>query len=168
MSEQPPPQPQWSPPPPSQAGWGMGGAMPPQRPMGVTLGSIYLIVMGVLWTLGGAACAIGGGAIGGINVPEMPGIGGAIGGALLVVGIIALLLGILQIAAGAGAMSGKNWARVTGIIVASIAAILFLLGGITSLGQDASSGVVTLVIGALYALTAFVLIQAGPYFAFRR
>jgi len=168
MSEQPPPQPQWSPPPPPQAGWGMGGQMPPQRPMGVTLGSIYLIVMGVLFSLGGAACAIGGGAIGGLDIPELPGVGGAIGGALLVGGIIVLVLGILQIAAGAGALGGKGWGRLLGIILAALFGLGALFSGVTAVSVDAGSAVVPLVIGALYALTAFVLIQAGPYFAFRR
>lgn len=171
-AQQPPPpaEPGWAPPPSQpQGGWGPGNLGAPQRPTGVTLGSIFLIVMGVLWLLGGAACAIGGGAIGGINVPEMPGgLAGALGGALLVFGIIALAIGILQIAAGAGAMAGKGWGRVIGMIVSIVAAIIFLLGGLSALGEDAGSAIFTLLVGVLYALTAWVLIKAGPYFAYRR
>ena len=49
--QQPPPpqQPQWSPPPQQPMGWGGPGyGGPPPRPTGVTLASIFLIVMGVL------------------------------------------------------------------------------------------------------------------------
>lgn len=167
--QQSPQQPGWAPPPQQQQGWGQSGySAPPPRPTGVTLASIFLIIMGVLWALGGAACSIGGGAIGGMDFQQFEGLGGAIGGALLVAGIIGIVIGIAQILAGAGALSGKGWARVTGIIVAAVAAVLLILGGLSGLGEDAASGVVTLVIGVLYALAAWAFIQAGPYFAYRR
>jgi hypothetical protein len=136
--------------------------------MGVTLGSIYLIVMGVLFALGGAACGILGSAAS--QIPDTGGLGGLIGGSLLVFGLIAIVLGILQIAAGAGALGGKGWARWTGIIVSAILAVLLVLGAVSSLGvaDGMTSALTSLVIGALYALTAWAFIQASAFFAARR
>ena len=49
-------QPQWTPPPQQPTGWGGPSyGAPPPRPTGVTLAGIFLIVMGVLYALGGAA-----------------------------------------------------------------------------------------------------------------
>ncbi len=163
-------QPQWSPPPQQPAGWGApgyGGA--PPRPTGVTLASIYLIVMGVLLVLGGAACGLAGGALFGVGSgTDATGVFGVFAGIAVVAGLIAAVLGILQIAAGAGAMGGKGWGRWIGIILSVIFAILFILGGLSALGDTASSGVVSLVIGVLYALCAWAYIQANAYFSFRR
>jgi hypothetical protein len=138
--------------------------------LGVTLAGIFLIIMGVLFLLGGAACAVGGGAIGGMDFPEVPGLSGALGGALVVGGIIALALGVVQIAAGAGGFGGKGWARWTGIILSIILAFFLILGGVSSMGarDGAGGGILTLVIGVLYALSAWAFIQAGPWFAWRR
>ena len=169
--QQPPQQPQWTPPPQQPMGWGGPGyAAPPPRPLGVTLGSIWLIVGGILFLLGGAACAVGGGAIGGLTFNQVPGLSGAIGGALLVAGIIAIVLGIAQIAAGAGGLGGRGWARWTGIIVSVILAFFLILGGVSSMGarEGAGGGITSLVIGVLYALTAWGFIQSGNWFAWRR
>ena len=130
-------QPQWSPPPQQPTGWGApgyGGA--PPRPTGVTLASIYLIVMGVLLVLGGAACGLAGGALFGVGSGvDTSGVFGALAGIAVVAGLIAAVLGILQIAAGAGAMGGKGWGRWIGIILSVIFAILFILGGLSALGR---------------------------------
>ena len=98
------------------------------------------------------------------------GVGGFLGGSLLVISLIALLIGILQIAAGVGSLGGKGWGRWTGIIISVILAILLILGGVSSLGvsNGMTSGVTTLVLGVIYALSAWALIQAGSFFAFRR
>lgn len=162
--------PQWAPPPQQPMGWGGGGMAPMARPTGVTLGAIYLIVMGVLFALGGAACGLLGGAlVGGVGTGDASGLFGALAGMAFVAGLIALILGILQIAAGAGALSGKGWARWTGIILSVLFAVLMILSGITSLGapDGTTSAIVSLVIGALYALTAWAFIQATAWFARR-
>lgn len=161
-------QPQWTPPPQQPAGWGgpgYGGA--PVRPTGVTLASIYLIVMGVLFALGGAACGILGGGVS--QIGDTSGLGGIIGGSLLVIGLIALVLGILQIAAGAGAMGGKGWARWTGIVISAILAVLLLLSAITTFGAEngMTSAITSLVIGVLYAGTAWAYVKASAFFGAR-
>lgn len=180
---QPPSQPQWTPPPPSQTpsepqwtpppqqptGWGGPGyAGPPVRPTGVTLASIFLIVMGVLTGLLGG-CATLGGALVSSQDFQLPGLG-AMGAFVAGLGIFILILGILSIVAGAGALGGKSWGRWTGIVISVIMAILLVLGGITSFAarDGAVGGISSLVVGVLYALSAWALIQASAYFAARR
>jgi hypothetical protein len=165
-------QPQWSPPPQQPMGWGGPGyGGPPPRPTGVTLASIYLIVMGVLTSLVGACATIGGAAFGQIGTgTTSSGAFGALGAFLAGLGIVILILGILGIVAGAGSLGGKSWGRWTGIIISVIFAILLILGGLTTFTQTngATSGIGSLVVGVLYALCAWALIQAGSFFAARR
>jgi hypothetical protein len=165
-------QPQWSPPPQQPTGWGgpgYGGA--PVRPTGVTLASIYLIVMGVLTSLLGGCAAVGGAAFGQLGSgTDYASAFGGFGALLAGLGIFILLLGILGIVAGAGALGGKSWGRWIGIIISIIFAILFILGGVGSVtARDGmGTGIVTLVLGVAYALTAWALIQANAFFSFRR
>ena len=165
-------QPQWSPPPQQPTGWGGPGyGGPPVRPTGVTLASIYLIVMGVLISLVGACATIGGAAFGQIGSgTTSSGPFGALGAVLAGIGIFILILGIVSIVAGAGALGGKGWARWTGIVISVIFAILLVLGGITTITapNGTTSGIGSLVVGVLYALTAWALIQASAFFAARR
>jgi hypothetical protein len=171
---QPPgaPQPQWTPPPQQPMGWGGPGyGGPPPRPTGVTLASIFLIVMGVLTSLAGGCAALGGAAFSQVGTgTDSSGAFGALGAFLAGLGIVILILGVLGIVAGAGALGGKGWGRWTGIIISVLFAILLILGGVSSFStrDGASGGVISLVIGVLYALTAWALIQAGPFFAWRR
>ena len=168
-------QPQWSPPPQQPMGWGGPGyGGPAPRPTGVTLGAIYLIVMGVLLALAGAACGLLGGAASGGAGQDPSGLLGFFGGALLIGGIIILVLGILSIAAGAGALGGSGWARWLGVIVSIVFVVfgaLAVLGSLGSLNRPGSGGVTslvfTLVITIGYALTAWAFIQASAWFARR-
>ncbi|HEY7599230.1 MAG TPA: hypothetical protein VH741_04815 [Candidatus Limnocylindrales bacterium] len=144
---------------------------PVERPMGVTLGSIYLIVMGVLTSLLGGCAAIGGAAFGQLGAgTDASGPFGALGALLAGLGIVILVLGIVGIVAGAGALSGRGWARWTGIILSAIFAVLLILGGVSSLGAQngMTSALVSLVLGVLYALTAWAFVQATAFFAARR
>jgi hypothetical protein len=173
--DQTPSQPQWTPPPQQPTGWGTPGyGGPPPRPTGVTLAAIYLIVMGVLLALGGAACGLLGGAVGTIDPGQTGGNPFAVfGGIIAVMGIVVLVLGILSIAAGAGALGGKGWARWTGVVVSVLMVLLGLLLIVGSLGNlDASGGITSLIfwliITVAYALTAWALIQASAYFSYRR
>ncbi|MEO8625323.1 MAG: hypothetical protein ABI452_01355 [Candidatus Limnocylindrales bacterium] len=141
------------------------------RPTGVTLAAIYLIVMGALTSLLGGCAAIGGAALGQIGSgTDSSGMFGGLGTLVAGLGIFILLLGILGIVAGAGALGGKGWGRWIGIIISVIFAILFILGGLGSLtaSNGMTSGIVTLVLGVLYALTAWALIKASAFFAARR
>ena len=161
--------PQWAPPPQQPMGWGGGGTAPVERPMGVTLGSIYLIVMGVLTSLVGGCAAVGGAAFGQLGSgTDASGPFGAIGAFLAGIGIVILVLGIVSIVAGAGALGGKSWARWTGIILSAIFAVLLVLSAVSTLGVDITSALISLVIGVLYALTAWAFIQATAFFAARR
>jgi hypothetical protein len=164
-------QPQWSPPPQQPMGWGGPGyGGPPMRPTGVTLAAIYLIVMGVLIALAGAACGLLGGAVS-TGESQLPGLGG-LGMGLAVIGIILLVLGIVSIAAGAGALGGRGWARWTGVVVSVLFVILGVLGILgslnTSISQNMTGVVFWLVVTVAYALTAWALIQASAYFGYRR
>jgi hypothetical protein len=169
---QQPQQPQWSPPPQQPTGWGgpgYGGS--PVRPTGVTLGAIYLIVMGVLTSLLGGCAAVGGAAFGQLGSgTDSASVFGGFGALLAGIGIFILVLGILGIVAGAGALGGKGWGRWIGIIISIIFAILFILGGVGTLTgtNGMTSGIVTLVLGVAYALTAWALIQASAFFSYRR
>jgi hypothetical protein len=179
----PPPQQQWTPPPQQPMGWGGPGyGGPPPRPTGVTLAAIYLIVMGVLLALGGAACGLLGGGLSTVNPGDVPGAGGVpgnpfavIGGAIAVIGIIVLVLGILSIAAGAGALGGKGWGRWIGIVVSVlfvVLGVLSIVGSLGTLNQTECAGMTGLVfwvvITVAYALTAYALVAAGNYFSYRR
>jgi hypothetical protein len=172
MAPPPPSQPQWSPPPQQPTGWGGPGyGGPPPRPMGVTLGSIFLIVMGVLISLVGGCATIGGGVLSqAANGTPNAGFAGGIGSFIAGLGIFILVLGIISIVAGAGVLGGRNWARWLGIVISIIFAILLVLGGLGSLTatNGATSGIGTLVVGVLYALTAYALIAASSYFSYRR
>jgi hypothetical protein len=169
-------QPQWSPPPQQPMGWGgpgYGGA--PVRPTSVTLGSIFLIVMGIIVCLAGGCATIGGSLLGGAaGQSSIPGLG-ALGGAVAVVGIIILVIGILQVAAGAGALGGAGWARWTGIVISIILVIfgvLGLLGAVGSMSTPGSGGITSLLISLLitvgYALTAYAFITNTAWFTRRR
>jgi hypothetical protein len=165
-------QPQWSPPPQQPTGWGGPGyGGPPMRPTGVTLASIYLIVMGVLIALAGAACGLFAGAAGSIASQDTSGLLGGLGMGLAVIGIILLVLGIASIAAGAGALGGKGWARWTGVIVSVlmvILGVLAILGSMSGVGQNMTSLVFWLIVTVAYALTAWALISANAFFSARR
>jgi len=167
----PPQQPQWTPPPQQPTGWGGPeyGSSPP-RPTGVTLASIFLIVMGVVMTIAAIVSFIGGAAFAG------PLGGDAFLGLFAVVGVIILVIAILHFAAGIGSLQGKGWARWTGIILAIVFAILIGLSGLTSLGARPTADnpnpivgtIITIAIAVLYALSAFALIRASAFFSYRR
>lgn len=172
-------QPQWTPPPQQPMGWGgpgYGGA--PVRPTGVTLASIYLIVMGVLLALAGAACGLFAGAAGSLGSQDTTGLLGGLGMGIAIVGIILLVLGILSIAAGAGALGGRGWARWTGIVVSVlfvILGVLAIVGSLSTISQNTISQnqnmtglVFWLVITVAYALTAWAFVSASAYFSARR
>jgi len=169
--QQAPQQPGWAPPPQQQQGWGQAGYYaPPARPMGVTLTGIFYIIVGVLLGLAGLLLLLGGSLLGGADIPELPGFGGVLGGMLLVGGIILIIVAALFLASGIGSLQGKSWARILGIVLGVIGAVFGVLGilGGMGAGMEAGSLVWNIAFTALYALAAWALYQAGPYFAYRR
>lgn len=176
----PPPndQPAWSGPPQQQTGWGQTGySTPPPRPGGVTFAGIFLIIMGVLALLAALLLFAGGSMVGGLGA-EMGDAAGLFSGIFTVIAVIALIWGIAQIAGGVGALQGKSWGRITGIVVSVIAVIFSVLGLLAALTPGGADGaapqtdagglVINLIVVVLYALAAWALIKAGPYFAYRR
>lgn len=166
---QPQAQPQWSPPPQQPMGWGGPGyGGPPPRPMGVTLASIFLLVIGVLSLLGGLLLLAGSTMFGNLIAgPE----GGVLAGFVAFAGIIVLFWAALHLLGGIGALQGKGWGRWIGIVVAIITVIFSVIGLFSSMGRagsEAGSLVYSLVFIVLYALTAWALLQAGAYFSYRR
>jgi hypothetical protein len=167
-------QPQWSPPPQQPMGWGGPGyGGPPPRPTKVTLGAIFLMVMGVLTGLLGACSSLVGGAVSGGASGDASGLLGFLGGGLLIFGIIILILGVLSVAAGAGALGGAGWARWIGVIVSVlfvIFGVLATLGALGSMNQP-GGGITSLLFGLLitigYAFTAWAFISATAFFARR-
>ena len=161
-------QPQWSPPPQQPTGWGGPGGMGPMaRPMGVTLVSIFLIVIGVLMLLVGVL-ALAGGAFLGNALSDVQG-GGILAGVAAFFGIIIIFWAILHLMGGIGSLQGKGWGRWTGIVVAVITLIFAVLGllGSFSGGLNGGSLLYQVIVIALYGATAYVLITATAWFARR-
>ena len=159
----PPAQPQWTPPPQQPTGWGGPGyGGPPPRPTGVTLAAHLpdrdghpdrprWVAAQPLEAPHSAASA---------PEPTTAALSALIGGFIAGLGIFILILGIVSIVAGAGALGGKGWGRWIGIVISVIFAILLVLGGLGSVTSQngMTSGVSSLVVGILYALTAYALI----------
>lgn len=165
----PPPPGQWG--PPKQ--WGPPPPQPP-RPGAITTAAIILIVLGVLVALIGVLFLLGGALFGSFaDAPELrdqlPDISAAFGGVIATVGGLVLAYGVLQVATGIYVLPGRSWARITGMILATLGAIFGLLGllpadgrGMTIVGVLISAAVVA---GYLYVIWA--LATNGSWFAER-
>jgi hypothetical protein len=163
---QSPPQQQWqSPPQQPPPGWGQQGytMAPPARPGGVTFAGVFLIVMSILFFLFAAVAFLGGAAFGGLVGAE----GAFVTGIFAFFAIILVVVGVAQLAAGIGALQGKGWGRITGLVISVIIVILLVLG-LPNAFSDVGSLILNVGLIILYALAAWALYQAGPYFAYRR
>jgi hypothetical protein len=140
----------------------------------VTGAGVVLIVMGVLTLIIGLFGLLGAamiaGAVGTVGESAEAPVGfgnmmGAFAGLIVVFVILILAWGVLQIVAGAKAMSGRNWARITGIVVAIIGALLALSG----LANPEAGGtvIINIVMAAAYAFAAFALATSGRWFGSR-
>lgn len=146
---------------------------PAARPGVVTAAGIVLIVLGVLTALLGIffmlAIAAFSGAVGEVSTEiEMPAGFDAVGAAAgigLAFGAIILTFGILQLLSGINVMPGKGWARILGIVVAAIGALLGLagLGG----GEQGGSTAVGIALLAANAFVIWALASSGRWFATR-
>lgn len=165
-----------APPPPSayeQAPPPPAATVPPapERPTVVTAAGITLIVLSAFTLLIGLIMLIGvglfAGAAGSIPDADMPGVGGLVGafaGAVFVFMLIVVGFGVLQLLSGIKVLAGRNWARITGIVVAAIMALLSLagLGG----GEDANP-IFSLVLLAANGFIIWALATSGSWFAAR-
>ena len=172
----PAPEPQSPPPaqyvttPQSAAPTSYAGA--PPRPGMVTAAGVVMIIFGALLSLLGVFALIGGAFISGSGSSldsQFPGMGGvtagAVGGVIIVFALIFLALGILDILAGANVFGGRGWARITGIVLAAIFAVISLLG----IGGSSQNGgiIVTLLIIAGNVFIIWALATTGSWFGAR-
>lgn len=144
-----------------------------ERPTIVTAAGITLIVLSAFTLLIGLIMLIGVGLFAGAagSIPDsadMPGVGGLVGafaGAVFVFMLIVVGFGVLQLLSGIKVLGGRSWARVTGIVVAAIAALLSLggLGG----GEDANP-VFSLVLLVANGFIIWALATSGSWFASRQ
>jgi hypothetical protein len=160
-----PAEPSWSAPPPPAA------SVVPPRPGIVTAAGITLIAIGILTLLIGLLVLLGsalfaGAAGSGLEMPGTPGVPTgmftAFAGFILVFALIVLGWGALQVLTGIKVLGGRGWARITGIVVGVIGALLAVSG----LGGGESSSVVIAI--AFLAANAFViwaLATSGGWFA---
>ncbi|HEX6140637.1 MAG TPA: hypothetical protein VF013_09285 [Candidatus Limnocylindria bacterium] len=131
-------------------------------------------MLGVLVSLIGVLFLLGGALFGSFaDAPQvrdqLPGIGAAFGGVIATVGGLVLAYGVLQVVTGIYVLPGRAWARITGMILASLGAIFGLLGllpadggGVTIAGVLISAAVV-----AGYVYVIYVLATKGSWFAER-
>jgi hypothetical protein len=144
-----------------------------ERPTLVTAAGITLIVLSVFTLLIGLFLLIGVGLFAGAagSIPadaDMPGMGGLVGafaGAIFVFMLIVIGFGVLQLISGIKVLGGRNWARIMGIVVAAIAALLSLggLGG----GEDANP-IFSIVLLAANGFIIWALATSGSWFAARQ
>jgi hypothetical protein len=120
-----------------QDAWGRPETLPATRPGGVTTAAVLLIILGALACLLGVILVIG--AIVAGSALEEAGfgnIGGAATGVLAVLAVLVLGFGIAQIISGARVLKLSNGWRVTGIVLTSLEAVLFLFGVIGAFARD--------------------------------
>jgi len=180
----PVPPPVYAPPPAAQPGWGQpqaaqaGWVMPaslrqgPGRVSGlVIVAALFLLVIGILTGLGGAAIFVGGSLFGDLgNAATHTGIFGAIGDLISGVAVIIIIWALLEILGGFGMLFRRGWGRAIGFFVGIIGAIftgLALLATLGSLGsvEGGATGVaVVLVVFLGYALTVLALARGGGHF----
>jgi hypothetical protein len=140
------------------------------RPGAVTAAGVVLIVCGVLVGLLGLLFVLGGSLIGSMgDVPELQdqlaGVPAAFGGFIATIGLIVVIYGIAQIVTGIYVFPGKSWARITGLILAVLGGLLALLGMLPGeQGVNASGILVSLLVLAAYAFTAWALATNGRWF----
>lgn len=148
-------------------------AGPGTRPGAVTVAGVVLIVFGVLVTLLGLLLVLGGVVIGSLgNAPDLQdqlgGIRPEFGPFIAVLGLILVSFGIAQIVSGIYVLPGRSWARITGLIVAVLGALLALVGVVPG-NEDVNlvGIIIALAVLAGYVLTTWALITNGRWFASR-
>jgi hypothetical protein len=137
----------------------------------VIVAALFLLVIGILTGLGGAAIFVGGSLFGELGKAGTgSGFFGAVGGLISGVAVIIIIWALLEILGGFGMLFRRGWGRAIGFFVGIIGAIftgLALLATLGSLGsvEGGATGVaVVLVVFLGYALTVFALARGGGHF----
>ncbi len=146
-----------------QQGWVQPQAVATRGPVSLLskIGSLFLMVMGVLISLGGLAIVAGGGVLTAID--DQSGFADAVGGAIAVFGVVIVVIGALQLLAGIGAWRGSGVGRVLGVIFGVLFGLIALGAGAArttdaTTGVSVGGGPVAIVIAAGYLYTAAVFI----------
>jgi hypothetical protein len=179
----PPPPPaasaQPAPPPVASPGWAMAAAPagPPQSSIPVAISGVLLIVIGLLVGLAGLGIL----AVGviarrvfddAVQNGTLTGYGSDIvdfiRGVLVILGVIIGLYGLGELVAGIGILAKRQWARILGLVLALLAALLTTLAVLGSLSADNARGglVFFLVFAVAYWFIVYALATGGR--AFRR
>jgi hypothetical protein len=129
---------------------------PAQRPLGVTLSSIWFYFVGVLLLLGAVLLLAGTQMLEGV-------FGGGVFASLgIVLAFIVGLFAVLFLLVGWGVWKGRSWGRIGGIILG----VLGVLGGLSTLsGQDGLVGGVIMI--AIWAGVIYALWMAKSWFGAR-
>ncbi len=139
---------------------------PPRRPGVVTAAGVVLIVTGALVSLFGLLAAMVGSQWESVIqnpqvVDQVGALPGALGPFLTVVGLILAAFGVLDLASGVYVLMARGWARITGITLASIGGLFWLL---SMIGVTARSAPVPLVLLGSSAFVIWALAANGAYF----
>ncbi|MGH2454948.1 MAG: DUF7144 family membrane protein [Candidatus Limnocylindria bacterium] len=144
-----------------------------ERPGHLLAAAVILIVLGVLVALIGAVLLLFGALFGSLaDMPEITlqvgRLPDALGGFFVVLGLLILGYGVLQVATGIAVLPGRSWARITGMILASLGALFGLAGLFPVDGGGVGGGaVVSVVIVSAYVYTIWALASQGGWFARR-
>jgi hypothetical protein len=154
-----------------------GTSAVPGKPPHVTIAAVLGFVFGALGVLVTLFSIVGGALASGVvgsAEQEIPGLGtiaGAVGGVLIVVGLIALAWTVVMIWGSVWALRGRS--RVMLLVGGSIALAFMLIGFLSSLGDENTTGggIVVNLLFLLAALTIVVLLclrPAAQFFAAHR
>jgi len=159
-----------SPPPYVASGLPARPAVMP-RPGMVTGAGITMIVLGALIVLFGLFALVAGAFVGGAanqinaSTPGLGGLAGAFAGVIIVIALILLAFGILDIVAGANVLGGRSWARITGIVIAAVLALLSVPGIFGGGNNGAGGPIISLILVAANAFVIWALATTGSWFA---
>ena len=136
----------------------------------VTAAGVVMIVIGTLISLFGLIAALVGSQwesfIRNPQVVDQIGVLPDSAGRLLaLLGLILITVGVLKLVSGVYVLMGRGWARILGIVLASIGSLFWAL---SVTGVTARSSVVPLVLLGASAFVVWALAANGAYFSRRR
>ena len=131
-----------------------------QKPTGLLLVTIFLVMAGVSWVLGGLAVLM-------IPLPAIPVLTELLVRQQIIVGIVLVLIGALQVAVGLGVWSLRRWAQIVAMVwfglgtASCLSSGIGLMAGITvygmRIGPFVGPGIGFLLLAALYGFLIYYL-----------